>query len=144
MKKILLICLFVVFVSGYAFAASFENGKIEVYVSTHTNMSAKNFVLEREIVRFIDESQTALDMAVQELRAGRISQKNPIKDPIKRAASRGVKVRLIVEKKPNLKPGSDNLATFEEFQNTQNVQMKADTNKNIFHDKFVVRDHGIA
>lgn len=122
------------------FADSFENNRIEVYISTKENLTQKKYVLEEEIVRFIDEAQKSLDIAVQELRSGKINTtSNPIKESILRAAGRGVQVRIIVEAS-YLKPNSDNLNTFAEFLNTENISISADQNPYIFHNKFIVRD----
>ncbi|WP_020585355.1 phospholipase D-like domain-containing protein [Desulfobacter curvatus] len=123
-----------------AIAATFENGKIEVYISTHKDLSQENYVLETEIIRFIDESKVSLNIAVQELRSGKIYSGNPIKEAVQRAAARGVKVNLILEKS-YLKPDTDNQKTFDEFQAADNIQVKADGNPAIFHDKFIVRDY---
>jgi spermidine/putrescine-binding protein len=123
-----------------AIAATFENGKIEVYISTHKDLSLENYVLETEVIRFIDESKVSLNIAVQELRSGKIYSGNPIKEAVQRAAARGVKVNLILEKS-YLKPDTDNQKTFDEFQAADNIQVKADGNPAIFHDKFIVRDY---
>lgn len=124
------------------YAEKFENDRIEVYISRKADLAAKNFILEKEIVRFIDNAGHTLDIAVQELRSGEINKEgNPIKVAVLRAAERGVKVRLMLEKS-YLKPGSDNLKTFHEFEGRMNIQVKSDKNPAIFHNKFVVRDHG--
>lgn len=120
-------------------AATFENGNIEVYISTHADLVSGKYVLEKQIVRFIDKSKKTLDIAVQELRAGSIHNQNPIKQAILEAAGRGVVVRMMVEAS-YLKQGSDNLNTFAEFLNTANISIHADKNPNIFHNKFIVRD----
>jgi len=122
------------------FAESFENNRIEIYISTKENLTQENYVLEKEIVRFIDDAQASLDIAVQELRSGEINTtSNPIKEAVIRAAQRGLKVRIIVEAS-YLTPNSDNLNTFAEFLNTENISIQADRNPAIFHNKFVIRD----
>lgn len=126
--------------SNILFAKSFENNRIEVYISTKEDLTQQNYVLEKEIVRFIDDAQASLDIAVQELRSGKINTtSNPIKEAVLRAAQRGVQVRIIVEA-GYLTPNSDNLNTFAEFLNTENISIQADRNPAIFHDKFVIRD----
>lgn len=126
--------------SNLLFAKSFENNRIEVYISTREDLTQQNYVLEKEIVRFIDEAQASLDIAVHELRSGEINTtSNPIKEAIIKAAQRGVQVRIIVEAS-YLTPGSDNLNTFAEFLNTENVTIQADRNPAIFHNKFIIRD----
>lgn len=142
MRKITLIVGFIVCVLlSYQnlFAATFENDRIEVYIATKANLSAGNYVLEKEIVHFIDEAKVSLDIAVQELRSGKINTTNPIKEAILRAAQREVNVRIIVEAS-YLQPGSDNLNTFAEFLNTENISIVADQNPDIFHNKFIIRD----
>jgi len=142
MRKITIIAGFIVCVLlSYQnlFAASFENDRIEVYIATKENLSVGDYVLEKEIVRFIDEARVSLDIAVQELRSGKINTANPIKEAIIRAAQRGVNVRIIVEAS-YLKPDSDNLNTFAEFLNTENISIIADQNPDIFHNKFIIRD----
>lgn len=142
MKLITLLLAFAfVFIGQHpAVSETFENGLIEVYISTHKDLSQNNYVLEKEIVRFINEAKVTLDIAVQELRSGKINTGNPIKDAVLMAASRGVKVNLILEKS-YLRPGSDNQETFDEFIQMDNILVKADSNPAIFHDKFVVRDY---
>ncbi len=122
-----------------SYARSYENNRIEVYISTQKNLTANDFILEKEIVRFINNATSSLDIAVQELRSGNINDTNPIKEALLNAALRGVKVRVIVESS-YLKTGSDNLNTFAEFLNTENIEIVADKNPKIFHDKFIVRD----
>ena len=57
------------------------------------------------------------------------------------AADRGVTVGLVVAKS-YLEPGSDNQATFDEFTAHANIEVKADGNPDIFHQKLIVRDFG--
>ncbi len=140
--RILMVMLALVVSFPFAIhAKSFENGKIKVYISTHSDLSADKYVLEEEIVDFINGSKSTLDIAVQELRAGSIHDQNPIKAAILSAAGRGVIVRMVVEAS-YLKQGSDNLNTFAEFLNTENISIQADQNSKIFHNKFIVRDNG--
>lgn len=128
------------FIAPILIAQSFENDRIEVFISTQENLTQENFVLETEIVAFIDEAQTSLDIAVQELRSGNINTtSNPIKEAILRAAERQVQIRMIVEA-GYLKPDSDNLNTFAEFLNTEYISIVADQNPDIFHNKFIIRD----
>jgi len=109
-------------------------------VNTHGIYHDFGLLFETEIIRFIDESKASLNIAVQELRSGKIYSGSPIKEAVRRAAVRGVKDNLILEKS-YLKPDSDNQKTFDEFQATDNIQVKADGNPAIFHDKFIVRDY---
>lgn len=141
--KIILYVLVIILFCHPAIAKDFENGKIEIFISMNEDLSSNKFVLEEEIVRFIDESVSSLDIAVQELRSEKIHDQNPIKEAILRAAERDVKVRMIVEAS-YLKPNSDTLDTFAEFLNTENITISADQNSKIFHNKFIVRDNGKA
>lgn len=122
------------------FSKSFENGQIEVFISKYNDLTVKKYVLEEQIVTFIKEARVSLAVAVQELRVKDSTVANPIKKAILDAANRGVRVRLIVEKS-YLKDRSDNLNTFIEFTQHENIQVHADENSKIFHDKFIVRDY---
>ena len=100
--------------------------------------------LARVIVNFIKGARRKLDIAVQEIRYGKIhTESNPIKQAILNAADRGVHVRIVVEAS-YLKPNSDNLNTFDEFASHENISIAADENPNIFHNKFIVRDYEVA
>jgi|GEM_PF-3311362 len=140
LNNLLFAMVITVVAHSVAFASTFENGKIEIYISTQQNLSQKNYVLEKEIVNFINKSKTSLNIAVQELRSGKISSSNAIKEAILNASKRGIKIKLIVEKS-YLKPGSDNQRTFDEFHDVDNIEVKADDNPSIFHNKFIVRDY---
>ena len=130
--------LFLMFSS--LFAKSFENGQIEVFISRYKDLTEKNYVLEEQIVKFIEGAQVSLAIAVQELRVKDSTVANPIKEAVLDAAERGVRVRIIVEKS-YLKDGSDNMNTFIEFTQNENIHIHADENSAIFHDKFIVRDY---
>jgi phosphatidylserine/phosphatidylglycerophosphate/cardiolipin synthase-like enzyme len=142
--KSLIIIIIILFVSCQTVVAKeFEKGRIEIYISTNEDISANRYILEEEIVRFIDEANFTLDIAVQELRVGKIHNSNPIKEAILRAANRNVRIKMIVEN-DYLEPQSDNLITFKEFEVTPNITIKSDTNPDIFHNKFIIRDKDLA
>ena len=67
------VILWVLFICQSSLAVQFENGKIEAFISTNKDLSEGRFVLEDEIVRFISEAQHTLDIAVQEIRSGKIN-----------------------------------------------------------------------
>ncbi|MCW8914660.1 MAG: phospholipase D-like domain-containing protein [Magnetovibrio sp.] len=101
--------------------------------------------LEAAIVKFIDDAQKTLDVAVQELEQATIA------DALIRARNRGVKVRVVLEgdyllnDKPSTKPYQ---ATGKKEPNRElflallraNIDTRTDYNPNIFHQKFIVRD----
>ena len=123
-------------------AHTFENGRIEVYISIKSDLSDGKYVIEEEIVRFIDESLLTLDIADQEIRSGRINTtSNPIKEASLKAAQTGVKVRIILKTK-YLTSTSDKFNTFVEFVNAENISGYVDKNPHTFHNNFIVRDKG--
>lgn len=126
-------------------AETFEDGRLEVYISTHADLQQGKYVLEEEIVRFIDEAEQTLDIAVQELRSGSVNlESHPIKDAILSAAGRGVQVRVILEKDylTDEPAHANNRETYDELAAAANVAVRKDGNSDTFHDKFVVRDPG--
>jgi phosphatidylserine/phosphatidylglycerophosphate/cardiolipin synthase-like enzyme len=124
-----------------AVAETFEGGKLEVYISRHADLEAGDYVLEREIVGFIDEAQLTLDIAVQEIR-WREEGAWPIADAIFRAAERGVQVRVIVEADYYDDEHSGNATLFHAFEVAENIEARPDENSATFHNKFVIRDAG--
>lgn len=142
--------------------AIFAAGKIEAYVGP-SELGAAD-ALEDVIVRFIAGARRTLDIAVQEL------DSEPIAQAILDARFRGVSVRMVMEqdylltgKVPpiKLRPGEDETAARRRVQweaetggrslepNRRilaallrcNVDVKADYNPAIFHQKFIVRDY---
>jgi phosphatidylserine/phosphatidylglycerophosphate/cardiolipin synthase-like enzyme len=141
--------------------AVFAQGKIEGYVGPAELGAADN--LEQVVVDFIDGAQHSLDIAVQELDNEAIAQS------ILDARFRGVSVRMVVEQDYLLtgrlpairrRAGEDDAAARHRIQwgneggessleeNRRlfaallrcNVDVKADYNPEIFHQKFVIRD----
>ena len=140
----------------------FANGKIEAFVGP-LELGAAN-CLEDVIVDFIEQAEHTLDIAVQEV------DSDPIAQAILDARFRGVRVNMIVEqdyilsgKRPRLRKRSDETMedTIERIQWTEkrhrhdkrtnrdifnaflrcNIDVKADYNTKIFHQKFVIRDY---
>lgn len=141
--------------------AVFAGGKIEIYAGP-SELQAPND-LETEIVRFIGDARKYLDIAVQELDNPAIAQ------AILDAAYRGVRVRMFLEQdylKAN-KPPKPRQRAGEDLRDAQldaqwkerrrgavctnrdilaallrcGVDVKADLNPYIFHQKFIVRDY---
>ncbi|MFW6156231.1 MAG: phospholipase D-like domain-containing protein [Armatimonadota bacterium] len=125
--------------AGCAHAETFEGGKLEVYISSHADLQAGRYVLEEEIVGFIEGARETLDIAVQEIRWSEDGEW-PIAEAILKAARRGVQVRVIVEGDyyDDAHPG--NLAFFEQLEREPSVEIMRDDNPAIFHNKFVIRD----
>jgi phosphatidylserine/phosphatidylglycerophosphate/cardiolipin synthase-like enzyme len=142
--------------------AIFAGGKIEAYVGPDELGAAD--ALESVIVDFIAGARRTLDIAVQEL------DSEPIAQAILDARFRGVSVRMVMEqdylltgKVPVIapRPGEDEAAARRRVQweaeigdrglepNRRilaallrcNVDVKADYNPAIFHQKFIVRDY---
>ncbi|MFD1934843.1 MULTISPECIES: phospholipase D-like domain-containing protein [Nonomuraea] len=139
----------------------FADGKIEAFVGPAELGAADN--LEQVIIDFIDGAQRFLDIAVQEL------DSEPIAQAVLNARFRGVNVRMVLEqdylvtgKLPKITPraGEDELAARRRVQWGEetgsrslepnrrilaallrcNVDVKADYNPAIFHQKFIIRD----
>jgi phosphatidylserine/phosphatidylglycerophosphate/cardiolipin synthase-like enzyme len=142
--------------------AAFADGKIEAYVGP-TELGAAD-ALEQVIVDFIGGAERYLDIAVQELDNEAIAQ------AILDARFRGVSVRMVMEQSYLLtgkvpavrrRAGEDELAARRraQWQNQTgansleenrrllsallrcNVDVKADYNPAIFHQKFIIRDY---
>ena len=142
--------------------AVFAQGAIEGYVGPAELGAADN--LEQVIVDFIAGAERSLDIAVQELDNEAIAQ------AILDARFRGVSVRMVLEQDylltgrlPSIRPrsGEDDAAARRRTQwgieggdssleeNRRlfaallrcNVDVKADYNPEIFHQKFVIRDY---
>jgi phosphatidylserine/phosphatidylglycerophosphate/cardiolipin synthase-like enzyme len=142
--------------------ASFADGKIEAYVGP-ADLGAPDDI-EAAIVSFINDAKRSLDIAVQELDNEAIAQ------AILDARWRGVKVAVVMEQdylreeklprsKPKPEPGESEEEALRRWQWTptsgglaQNrrvltallqsgVDVKADFNEAIFHQKFVLRDY---
>jgi len=132
-------CLALLVCAGCASAESFEDGRLEVFISRHADLKAGNYVLEDEIVSFIDGAEHTMDIAMQEIRWAEDGQW-PIVDAIVAAAHRGVTVRVIVEADYYDEEHPGNLALYERFVAEPNITPMRDANPAIFHNKFVVRD----
>jgi phosphatidylserine/phosphatidylglycerophosphate/cardiolipin synthase-like enzyme len=142
--------------------AAFANGKIEAYVGP-TELGAADS-LEEVVVSFIAGAKKSLDIAVQELDNEVIAQ------AIVDARFRGVSVRMVVEQdyllSPKLPPvrkrsGEDEQAARRRVSRQDepgerslepnrrifatllrcNIDVKADYNPAIFHQKFAIRDY---
>jgi phosphatidylserine/phosphatidylglycerophosphate/cardiolipin synthase-like enzyme len=142
--------------------ASFGGGKIDAYVGPKELGAADD--LEAAIVDFIAGADSSLDIAVQEL------ESEPIAQAVLDARWRGVSVRMFLEqdyllssKLPSARPkaGEDEAAAIARAQWTEarrpadlktnrdifgallrsNVDVKADYNPDIFHQKFAIRDY---
>lgn len=140
----------------------FANGKILAYVGPKELGAAHN--LEEVIVTFIEEADRTLDIAIQEI------DSEPIAQAILDARYRGVRVNMIVEqdyvlsgRRPQLRKraGETVEQTRERIQWTEkrraegvrtnrdivnaflrcNIDVKADYNTKIFHQKFIIRDY---
>ncbi|MEU7900728.1 phospholipase D-like domain-containing protein [Nonomuraea sp. NPDC049152] len=140
----------------------FAGGKIEAFVGPTELDAADN--LEQVIIDFINGAQRFLDIAVQEL------DSEPIAQAILDARFRGVNVRVVLEqdylvsaKLPKITPkaGEDEFKARRRVQwgdepgsrslepNRKilaallrcNVDVKADYNPAIFHQKFIIRDY---
>jgi phosphatidylserine/phosphatidylglycerophosphate/cardiolipin synthase-like enzyme len=140
--------------------AFFAQGMIEAYVGPVELNAEDN--LEAVISRFIEHAEKTLDIAVQELDNEVIAQ------AILNARSRGVRVRMFMEqdylkakKHPQPVPGDDRTEVEARLYAQWNekktagrktnreiltallrcgVDVKADLNPKIFHQKFIVRD----
>jgi phosphatidylserine/phosphatidylglycerophosphate/cardiolipin synthase-like enzyme len=142
--------------------ASFAKGKIEAYVGPRELGAADD--LEQVIVDFIAGARDSLDVAVQEL------DNEPIAQALIDARWRGVSVRVFLEqdyllakKLPTFKAAGDESeeearrrAQWEELRRPPerktnrdiaaallrcNIDVKADYNPAIFHQKFAIRDY---
>jgi phosphatidylserine/phosphatidylglycerophosphate/cardiolipin synthase-like enzyme len=140
----------------------FANGKIQAFVGPQELGAAH--CLGDEIVKFIEEAQHTLDIAIQEI------DSEPIAQAILDARYRGVRVNMIVEqdyvlsgRRPRLRQraGETIQEAQERIQWTErrfdhdvrtnrdilnaflrcNIDVKADYNTKIFHQKFVIRDY---
>lgn len=142
--------------------AVFAGGKIEAYVGPAELGGSDN--LEQVIIDFIARARRTLYIAVQELDSG------PIAQAIIDARWRGVKVRMIIEQdyiaasklpKATAKAGESigqavNRVQWQERRRPKTVKtnrdilaallrnavdVKADYNPKIFHQKFIIRDY---
>jgi phosphatidylserine/phosphatidylglycerophosphate/cardiolipin synthase-like enzyme len=142
--------------------AVFARGKIEAFVGPAELGAADN--LEQVIIEFVVGARHSLDIAVQEL------DSEPVAQAILDARFRGVSVRMVVEqdyllaaKLPAIvvRPGEDETAARHRVQWAEepggrslepnrkimaallrcNVDVKADYNPAIFHQKFIIRDY---
>jgi hypothetical protein len=130
--------------------AAFADDQIEAYVGPRALGAADD--LEAEIVRFIDEAEDSVDVAVQELDSA------PIAEALIRKRLAGKSVRLVLnhsylmEEKPPANGGDIVRWATDEAANKVNrdifaalsrcqVEVRLDFNHaHIFHQKFVVRD----
>jgi phosphatidylserine/phosphatidylglycerophosphate/cardiolipin synthase-like enzyme len=141
--------------------ADFAGGKIQAFVGPQELKAKDN--LEKVIVEFIGQAEKSLDIAVQEVDSEAIAQ------AILDARWRGVKVRMFMEqdylardKIPKATPRSNETkeearsrAQWVEYRRPKTqktnrdilgallrnaVDVKADFNPKIFHQKFIIRD----
>ncbi|GGK45183.1 hypothetical protein Ppa06_00830 [Planomonospora parontospora subsp. parontospora] len=141
---------------------TFAGGAIEAFVGPVELGAADD--LEQVIIDFIGGARRSLDIAVQEL------DSEPIAQAVLDARFRGVDVRMVLEQdylvsaKPpavTVRPGEDEAAARRRVQWGEedgarslepnrrilaallrcNVDVKADYNPAIFHQKFAIRDH---
>lgn len=138
-RHVALVVACAVLCAGFVRAETFEGGKLEVYISRHADFEAGDYLLEEEIVEFIDEAQLTLDIAVQEIRWDDEGEW-PIAEAIFRAAERGVRVRVIVEADYYDEEHPGNATLFEAFEVAENIEAKRDENSATFHNKFAIRD----
>ena len=142
--------------------AAFAGGKIEAFVGPRDLGAADD--LEQVIVGFIDGAKESLDMAVQEL------DSEPIAQALIDARWRGVSVRAFLEQDYLLSPklpsakarageGEDDARRRVQWEESRrpperktnrdiaaallrsNIDVKADFNPAIFHQKFCIRDY---
>lgn len=127
--------------------ASFARGRIRIFCGPRL-CGGPDDLLEA-IVDFIDGARHTLAIAVQEL------ESRPIARAICRAAARGVRIRMVLEQS-YLKaddPADDPFDLDEAVEDEENrallaallragVDVRADYNPHIFHQKFIVRDPG--
>ena len=142
--------------------AKFAGGKIEAFAGPYELGASDN--LEAVIIDFIDGAKQTLFIAVQEL------DSEPIAQAILDAKWRGIEVRMIVEqdylardKIPKAIPKQGETTTeavkrvqWEEYRRPETVKtnrdilsallrnaidVKADYNPKIFHQKFIIRDY---
>jgi len=122
-----------------------KQGNIEFYCGPHDLGAPDN--LETEIIKFIDGTRATLDIAVQELESYNIAR------AIVRAKQRGVRIRVVLEQDYlRSYPASPEPFTIDRssslYENREimaallraSIDVRADYNPNIFHQKFVIRD----
>ncbi len=118
-------------------------GNIEMLMGPHQAGGPDN--LEEAIVGFIDKAKKRLEVAVQELDCP------PIAEALIRARQRKVLVKVVIEhdylrEAPSLKDPSQSKGKHEINRTLHNqllranIDVKADYNTSIFHQKFIVRD----
>ncbi len=125
--------------AGVAQAETFEKGRLEVYLSRPADLDARRYVLQDQIVSFIEQAQMSLDVAVQEIRRDEAGEW-PIPEAIFDAARRGVQVRMILEADYYDEDHPGNRALLEAFEAAENIEAKLDDNPATFHNKFAIRD----
>jgi len=122
-----------------------KQGNIEFYCGP-TDLGAPDD-LETAIIAFVDNSRATLDIAVQELESHNIAR------AIVRAKQRGVEVRMVLEQDylrsspPSPRPFDiDSSSSLHENRVIMaallraSIDVRADYNPKIFHQKFVIRD----
>lgn len=127
--------------------ASFAGGRIRIFCGPPICGAPDDLLAA--IVDFIDGARDTLAIAVQEL------ESRPIARAIVRAQTRGVRVRMVLEQDYLRagKPAADPFDLNEAVEDEENrmlvaallragIDVRADYNPNIFHQKFIVRDPG--
>ena len=122
-----------------------KQGSIEFYCGP-SDLGAPDD-LETEIIKFIDDSRATLDIAIQELESYNIAR------AIVRAKQRKVRVRVVLEQdylrsypaspQPFTVNPSSSLHENREIMAAllrASIDVRADYNPKIFHQKFIVRD----
>ena len=121
-------------------------GKVEFHAGPHVLGAPDN--LEKVIIDFIDGADKRLEIAVQEL------ESRPIAEAIVRARQRKVTVKIVLEqdylraKRAKANPWEPDDLDKNNEANRQlhdailraNIDVKADYNTSIFHQKFIIRD----
>jgi phosphatidylserine/phosphatidylglycerophosphate/cardiolipin synthase-like enzyme len=103
--------------------------------------------LEKALVDFIDEAKSSLDVAVQEI------ESRAVAEAFVRARQRGVRIRMVLEQdylRADNPPADPFAVGGEDEENRNlfaamlraNIDVRADYNPHIFHQKFIVRDSG--
>jgi len=123
---------------------SIHSGNVEFYTGPKPIGAPDD--LEAVIVEFIDGANKRLEIAVQEL------ENKPIAEAIIRARRRKVIVKLVLEQDylrekrashspwVNMRGGNEQNRVIHDAMLRASIDVKADYNNKIFHQKFIIRD----